>query len=605
VDHATLSLLTANAYWWLSSNFPGQTHVTSQDGLPMAATNITNTTPTYNITAVGSLTGPGVVNWVQAKGWLEIQQLVLGLASSANASDPPTAANPYLDGIMHDNQEMSPYVSGCWLTTSTVYSSHAGSNNPTLNAPCSAGYAQLIAVQRALQPSLLHLGNCDNFVYGLSAVYPATGHSLYDYPMLENPFGIFEHYGGANFNDLLTTFANFEVLLNVSPGNYVVGLIEGPTADSSGNPIYWTSAQSTFTNSDWQAWRYQAAVFTLMRWCTTPVSPLPTPVYWFDELDGAGSLGVNWMGAPLGSRTLTKIPGSPGTYGLFIADCANGFAIVNPKGNGAQSFAMPYAGNYIGYNGFGDPAVNTGASFALGALHSYQDRDAVFCKKGSGGGGGGGGTQSILQFISADAVTSATSTIQAMASVTAGSTILVLTFTNFTNIGASPVTDSQGNTYSLVQTAQSAAGPGNQKFYLYAAYNVAGGANTVTVNYATATTIRPILLLEVGGTAASPLDGSSNNDQSSPGTGAGAVVTGAASNTVQPALAIGFSMPIFSNAVPAAVAPYTSAGTFWINTTTGRCETRALTATGSQQATFTATAGTTEHLSLLIILNHV
>jgi Chitobiase/beta-hexosaminidase C-terminal domain len=607
-DHARLNVLNANAYWWLSSNYPGTTHVTSQDGLPKGATNITNTTPSYNITAVGSLTGPGNVNLMQFLAWLEVQQMVLGLSSSANSSDPATTPNPYLDGIMHDNQEQSPYVSGCWLTTPTVYTGVAGTNNAALNTPCAAGYAQLIAAQRALQPNLLQLGNCDNFNYGLSAVYPSAVQGLYDAPMLENPFGLFEQFAGSNFNNLLTTFVNFEVLLNVKTGNYVVGLINGPSASGS-TVTYWTAAQSTFAASDWQAWRYQAAIFTMMRWRVSIRNPLPTPVYWFDELDGAGALGVNWMGAPSGARNLTKIVGSPGTYGLFQADFANGSVIINPKNNGIQTINMPYSGSYLGYNGFGDKLVNTGASFTTANSHTFQDRDAIFISRASGGGGGGGGgggvTQAIVQFIAADVQTSASSTSQAMGTTTAGSTLLALTLTNFTNMAATPVQDTQGNTWVAVDSAPSSAGPGNQTFRLYAAYNIVGGANTVQFNYATPTTVRPILLLEVAGTAAAPLDGHNHNDQTAPGTGVGAVVTGAASNTVQPAMAIGFTIPLLSNAAPAAVAPYTAQGTFWAASTTGRCEYQALTAAGSQQATFTASAGSNEHLSLLIILNHV
>lgn len=604
-DNARLALLNSHAYWWLSSNYPGQTHVTSQDGLPKGAVNTSNTTPIYNVATVGGLTGPGNVNAAQALAWLEIQQMVNGLASSANSLDPVTAPNSFLDGLFHDNQEQSPYVSGCHLTTSTSYSSGAGSNNTNLNAPYAAGYGQVVAMQRALAPNLLQVGNADNFNYGLSAVYSPGSTGLYDYPFAEYPFGLFEFFNGSNFNNLLTSFVNYEALHNNKAGTYVIGQIEGPGVNSGGTLVSWNSAQSTFTAADYQAWRYQAAVFTMMRWCVCPPSPQPTPVYWFDELDGAGALGVNWMGAPTGARTLTKIPGSPGTFGLFQADFANGSVIINPKGNGTQTINMPYAGTYLGYNGFGDPLVNTGAAFTTASTHTFTDRDAIFIKKGAGGGGGGGGgtTQSILQFVQSDVGTSATSTSQAMSTVTAGSTILVLTFSNF---GGTPtgVTDSLGNSYTLVQTASSAAGPGNQKFYLYAAYNSTGGPNTVTIAYAATTTLRPILILEVGGTAAAPLDGSNHNNQATPGTGAGAVVSGAASNTAQPAMTIGFSMPIFSNSAPTAVAPYTNEGTFWSATTTGRCEFLALTGTGSQQATFTATAGSTEHLSLMLTLNH-
>lgn len=215
-------------------------------------------------------------------------------------------------------------------------------------------------------------------------------------------------------------------------------------------------------------------------------------------------------------------------------------------------------------------------------------------------------TQSILQFQSTDPSAAATATSLAFASnVTAGSTILVATLLNFTALGATPFTDTLGNTYTLVTKAQSSAGPGNQTLYLYAAYNSPAGANTVQLNLASSSSIRPLLILEVGGTAAAPLDGSAHNDQASPGTGAGAVLSGSASNAHQPALAIGLSIPLFVNSPPAAVSPYTSQGTFFGggSGSTGRCEYQNLTATSSQQATFTATAGTTEHLSLLVVLD--
>lgn len=212
-------------------------------------------------------------------------------------------------------------------------------------------------------------------------------------------------------------------------------------------------------------------------------------------------------------------------------------------------------------------------------------------------------SQSILQSTFINPGTAATSTALTFGSnVTSGSTILALTLLNFTSIGSPAFQDTLGNTYSLVNKAQSSAGPGNQTFYLYAAYNSAAGVDTVTLNLASSSAVRPILLLEVGGCTATPLDGSANNDQTSPGTGAGGVLSGTATNAHQPAIAIAFSLPIFSGSGPAAVSPYTSLGLFNIQGNT-RVEYQNLTTTGSQQATFTASAGTTEHLSLIVILD--
>lgn len=375
-DHARLAALNLDPYWWLVSNYPGTTQVTSQDGLPKVATNVTNTTPTLNVTSVGSVTGPGNVNAVQMLAWLIYQQQIAGNANALNASDPVTAANPFIDYVLSDNQEQTPYVSGCWLTTPTVYTSGAGNNNAALNGPVAAGYAQFAAELRSLDPSLQIGGNCDNFVYGSNAIYPASVQSLYDLPLVENPFGRFENNQGSNFNTLLATFAAFEAMLNVKPGNYVLGLTEEPSFTTS-----WTSSnQASWTAADWQAFRYQAAVFGLMRWAH--VIGISTSTVWkFDEFLGGTTYNKqNWGGAPVGSRSLTPWVAT-GVYGIYRADFANMAWFISPKGNGAVSFTCPFNGHRLATLGFGSASVNNGAAVTTSTVISLSDRDAICLRK--------------------------------------------------------------------------------------------------------------------------------------------------------------------------------------------------------------------------------
>ena len=214
-------------------------------------------------------------------------------------------------------------------------------------------------------------------------------------------------------------------------------------------------------------------------------------------------------------------------------------------------------------------------------------------------------TASVLQVASSDLGTSATSTAQAFSSnVTAGSWIVALSMGNFAGT-VSSVTDTLGNAYTLRQTAQSSAGPGNQKLYAYTAYSSSGGANTVTFNYAVSTSFRPAYLLEIGGVLASAYDGGNNNDQTAPTTGTDLVVSGTATNANQPALIIGASVRVSSTSQPAAGTGFSAQTGNWGGAGTGwglLVETKRITATGSQQATWTAAANA-EHMSLMIILD--
>lgn len=382
-DNARIAMINRSAYWWLVNNFASATKVTSQDGPPRIATNVSNTSPVVNVATVGSVSGPGNVNLVQALAWLDFQQYVLGKSQQLNASDPVLQANPYLDGFVRDNNETSPYVSGCWHNDATVYTCSAGAFNATVAPWVAGGYKQGIDMLRSLYPTtpsgseFLLGGNCDGFNFGASAVYDAALHGLYNIPLAEQPFGNFEANGGANFNSFLAGLAAFEVVLKAGTNNFVLGLIEAQSRN-----VNWTSNnQSSWTAADWRAFRYQAAIFVMMGWAVVIDISTRTTVWQFDELFGGSAVNTyNWMGQPGGARSLVKWL-NLGTYGVFKRDFANGSIIINPKGNGAQTFNLPYSGHFLASTGsFGDPAYNTGAAFTAATTMTLQDRDAIFIR---------------------------------------------------------------------------------------------------------------------------------------------------------------------------------------------------------------------------------
>ena len=211
---------------------------------------------------------------------------------------------------------------------------------------------------------------------------------------------------------------------------------------------------------------------------------------------------------------------------------------------------------------------------------------------------------SVLQVASIDSGASQPTTVLAFGSnVTAGSTLVAIGLLNFATLTG--FTDTLGNTFTSRQTAQSAAGPGNQKLYCYTAPSPSGGADSVTMTIGSAQTFRPVYLLEIGGAKAAAYDVGNHNDQTAPGLGAGAVLSGSASNLNQPALIVAATLTISNTANAAPVTGTGQAGHWGGNSGCGlSVQTQRITATGAQQATWTA-AVNNEHLSLEIILDEL
>jgi len=123
------------------------------------------------------------------------------------------------------------------------------------------------------------------------------------------------------------------------------------------------------------------------------------------------------------------------------------------------------------------------------------------------------------------------SVITTMGTVTAGSAIVVFnTLSDFAGVHNDlKCTDSQLNTYALLDQRNSNSAGGAATTASWLAVNVAGGANTVTNGFTSGADVEDFqaaYVIEVGGVAASPLVGHSGNTQNALANGTNNVLTG-------------------------------------------------------------------------------
>lgn len=402
-DYCMLAALNANAGWWLTSSYPSLTKVTGDTN--HSVTQMTSFCPTYNMATVGTITGPGVVNLPQFFAWKEYQQFVAGNTGKLNSSDPQdtldNTPNPNVDGFEHDNRFMIPRSSGNWANNATTYIGFSPSSMAPIIHPLHVGDAAMVNMFKSLMPSVLQMGNCDHFNYagsaGTSAVYDAAEIGLWDYVMAEhllNNAG-YQKNTAANWNAFNTAMINFEQLAKPGSG-YVIAELTG----NGSNDSWQSTLQSSFTayptaNNDWQVGRFNYCYAALMHdptgsganWMPGIRNPNSSSIKWFDEYDKGGTQ-LNWMGQPNSARSLTPwlpagsgsngVGGTYGPYGVLKRDYANGGIILNPFGNGPQTFNMPYSGHFlVTTTNHGDPHYNTGAAFTAGTSITLQDRDAI------------------------------------------------------------------------------------------------------------------------------------------------------------------------------------------------------------------------------------
>jgi hypothetical protein len=129
--------------------------------------------------------------------------------------------------------------------------------------------------------------------------------------------------------------------------------------------------------------------------------------------------------------------------------------------------------------------------------------------------------------------------------------------------------------------------------------NTAAGADTITLTLTPNAGAVYITVLEITGGATTAIDVHGGQLQASPGTGTDAVTSGNVTSTAQPALVLGAAeLSGFSDtsiSVGTGFASAVAAG-FYLN-----IESKRVTATGTQAATFTTTAGTVGGVNLVAV----
>jgi hypothetical protein len=192
--------------------------------------------------------------------------------------------------------------------------------------------------------------------------------------------------------------------------------------------------------------------------------------------------------------------------------------------------------------------------------------------------------------------------------VTAGSVIhvVVVTICNGGAVTHGTPTDTRGNTYTQIgSTVANPSGAGRMSQWY--AVNSGAGTNSVSCTVTGAalpTDASAIVAIEVGGVkTASVLDGS-NAAYNAGDSGPNVVVSGSASNTKQPAIVIGVGWDA-QGVINSPGTGFTSFSTGWLMGEASAkmmVEYKLLSATGSQQATFSDNAFN-QHLACMAIFD--
>jgi hypothetical protein len=193
----------------------------------------------------------------------------------------------------------------------------------------------------------------------------------------------------------------------------------------------------------------------------------------------------------------------------------------------------------------------------------------------------------------------------ATATITAGSAIWLPCTCDSTFGSPTSAADTRNGSY----TALGATGldANNQAYRAFYVSNAAAGSTTATVTYgAPGPGYKGVAIVEVSGTSGAVDASAVNNAQASPGAGTDAITSGTATNTVQPALIVALCMDS-DISLPSAGTGFTSGGTGWAynigSGASARVESKRITATGGQVATFTGIAGTHHYNTMIAVFD--
>lgn len=246
-------------------------------------------------------------------------------------------AVPHIDGFFMDNVFTQPQVAGDWYRNGTVLQP----SDPQAQAAIQSGYERWFSLQHQMMPGKFQLGNVATWANS-GADIPSGYQGMTDGGVLEQMIGMsysVESWGG--WQAMMTQYTSIMSAL-ASPKLAIFNQWGDPT--------------------DYQSMRYglTSCLMNDAYYDFTSSANGYSGVVWFDEYD-----------ANLGQATSAP-PTAAWQNGVWRRDFANGIALVNPKGNGAQTVQL--GGTFVKLNGSQAPSVNNGQTVTSVTL---QDRDGI------------------------------------------------------------------------------------------------------------------------------------------------------------------------------------------------------------------------------------
>lgn len=253
-------------------------------------------------------------------------------------------AAPSSDGFFMDNVFWEPEVDGDWNCSGTTELHTSAFAGTALRQ----GYQHYFSVVRTLMPAgKYQLGNIGDWGDATTAI-----------PEYQNMAdgGVLEAYIGNSWS--YETWAGWQATM--TRYHTIMGMINQPKL------LIFNAAGSV---TDYQTMRY-ALASSLMDdayFSYTDNSVGYSSVPWFDEYN-----------ANLGAA-ITSPQTAAWQKGVYRRDFANGIALVNPKGNGAQTVTLETS--FVKLKGTQAPSVNDGSTVTQVTL---QDRDGIILMRNSG-----------------------------------------------------------------------------------------------------------------------------------------------------------------------------------------------------------------------------
>jgi Hypothetical glycosyl hydrolase family 15 len=244
--------------------------------------------------------------------------------------------SPLIDGFFTDNVFYQPRVNGDWNLDGVTDSN----TNATVGQWYRQGYNQHFALLNQQMPGKYQIGNVTD--WGTSGANLSSLTGILNGGMIESMLGY--SYSPETWGSWSEMMREYRVIMAsvVQPQLVIFGQV-GVANDYQGFRYGYTSC--LMDNGYYE--------FSL---AANPYSG----TFWFDEFN-----------ATLGAAT-TNPATTAWQKGVYRRDFANGIALVNPRGNGAQTVQLETT--YRKISGTQDPAINSGQTVQSVTL---QDRDGI------------------------------------------------------------------------------------------------------------------------------------------------------------------------------------------------------------------------------------